>query len=106
MIQTWQPPQTLRTDVSWDQGGRLWFPHSSSLSCSVSRNSILGLLEFLRPALMDSVWSQEWSPGDPPGRGPVGGDGQGQAHQGTSKLRAAITYSPTGNTKPDLNFQR
>lgn len=51
---------TPATDSSWDQADRLRFPGFSSLSCSIRRNSLLRLPEFLFPALMEPVCSQEW----------------------------------------------
>ena len=66
-------------------------------SRSVGRNSILGLLEVLCPAVMEAPWSQ----GTLPEEGVLWEETR-PAGQGT----ASITYGPTGNTEPNLKFQR
>lgn len=57
MIQIWHPPklpEQMSPGTKLAGCGFLIPP----VSCSVSRNSILGLLEFLCPALMETLWSQ------------------------------------------------
>ena len=57
VIQIWHPPklpEQMSPGTKLAGCGFLIPP----VFCSVSRNSILGLLEFLCPALMETLWSQ------------------------------------------------
>lgn len=96
VIQIWHPPKLAEQMSPGTKlaGCGLLIP---PVSCSVGRNSILGFLEFLCPALMETLWSQ----GTLPEEGLLWEETR-PAGQGT----ASITYGPTGNTEPNLKFHR